>query len=112
MLFAITYHRRPNITDEETRRLLRIFMAWTPPPGVELLAHYHFARGGGGIVILQADAASALFEALTAFDTIIEYETEPVLKVIEAVAIKMDIDEWVSSLGAKARNNKVSIKKA
>jgi uncharacterized protein DUF3303 len=111
MQFAITYHRRPNITDEETRRLLQIFMAWTPPHGVELLAHYHFARGGGGIVILKADTASALFEAMTAFDTIIEYEAEPVLNVIDAVAIKMDIDAWVSSLGAKA-HNKVRTEKA
>jgi len=101
MQFAITYHRRPNITDEETRRLLRIFMAWKPPPGVDVLAHYHFARGGGGIVILEAAAANALFEALTTFDTIIDYEAEPVLNVIEAVAIKMDIDAWVSSLGPK-----------
>jgi hypothetical protein len=111
MQFAITYRRRPNITDEETRRLLRIFMAWTPPPGVELLAHYHFARGGGGIVILEAEAASALFEAMTAFDTIIEYDAEPVLNVIDAVAIKMDIDAWVSSLGTKSRNEE-RIKKA
>ena len=101
MQFAITYHRRPNITDDETRRLLRIFMAWTPPEGVELMAHYHFARGGGGIVILEADAAGALFESLTAFDTIIEYDAEPVLNVIDAVAIKMDVDAWVSSLGPK-----------
>jgi hypothetical protein len=98
MQFAITYRRRPNISDQETRKLLRIFMAWTPPTGVELLAHYHFARGGGGIVILKADSASALFEALTAFDAIIDYEAEPVLNVIDAVAIKMDVNEWVSSL--------------
>ena len=98
MQFAIIYRRRPSITDEETRRLMRIFMAWTPPIGVELLAHYHYARGSGGIVILTADSAPALFESLTAFDSIIEYQVEPVLNVIDAVAIKMDIDAWVSSL--------------
>ncbi len=101
MQFAITYRRRASVTDAETRRLLQIFMAWTPPSGVELLAHYHFARGGGGIVILQAETASALFEALTTFDSIIEYDAEPVLNVIDAVAIKLDIDAWVSSLNRR-----------
>ena len=101
MQFAIIYRRRPAITDGETRRLMRIFMAWSPPPGVELLAHYHYARGGGGIVILTTDSAAALFESLTAFDSIIEYQVEPVLNVIDAVAIKMDIDVWVSSLKSR-----------
>ena len=100
MLFSVTYKRRSSYNDDSTRELIRRFMAWTPPAGVELRNHYHYAEGGGGIVILETDSAGAMFEGLTAFDSIIEYDIEPVLNVIEAVAIKMDVTEWVISLGA------------
>jgi hypothetical protein len=99
MLFSVIYHRRSNLTDESTKDLIRRFMAWSPPKGVELRNHYHYAEGGGGIVILETESAAALFEGLTAFDSIIEYDIEPVLNVIEAVAIKLDVTEWVISLG-------------
>src|SRR6188474_168798 len=84
MLFSVTYRRRANATEENTRDLIRRFMAWNPPKGVEVRNHYHYAEGGGGIVILETDSAGALFEGLTAFDSIIEYDIEPVLNVIEA----------------------------
>jgi hypothetical protein len=101
MLFAITYRRRANASDDDTRQLIRIFMAWTPPEGIELISHYHYARGGGGVVIARAMDTAHLFEALTTFDSTLEFEMEPVLNVIEAVAIKMDVDAWVSSLPRK-----------
>jgi hypothetical protein len=100
MLFAVNYRRRPIVDDEGTRRLIDIFLAWTPATNVEVFRHYHFARGGAGIVLLEVASASALYQALTTFDPIIEYEVEPLLDVKEAVAIKLDVDAWVSEIGA------------
>ncbi|HEX5139330.1 MAG TPA: DUF3303 family protein [Dehalococcoidia bacterium] len=110
MLFAITYHRRPNASEADTKQLIRIFMAWAPPEGIEVLSHYHYARGGGGVVIAKATDTSHLFEALTTFDGSLEFEMEPVLNVIEAVAIKMDVDAWVSSLPTRGRPSQLVLK--
>ncbi len=102
MLFAINYRRRANMGDEETQRLLRIFLAWSPPEGIELLAHYHYARGGAGIVLMRAVSAGRLYEALATFESMVDFDAEPVVSVIDAVAIKMDVDAWVDSLPAKS----------
>lgn len=100
MLFAVNYRRRPIVDDEGTRRLIEIFLAWTPATSVEVVRHYHYARGGAGIVLLEVASASALYQALTTFDAIIEYSVEPLLEVGEAVAIKVDVDAWISEIGA------------
>ena len=100
MLFAIVYSWSQGIKTEETRRLRRTFVAWNPPAEAELVAHYHYVRGGSGIVIMQATEASTIFEALAAFVPGIDFRIEPVVNVIEAMAIKMDIEEWADSFAS------------
>lgn len=101
MVFAILYRWRGNATGSDTKTVRSLFMAWEPPGGVELLAHYYFARGGG-IVIVDAAAASSLFEALSPFTPTIEFDIEPVFNPIEAIAISMDMDEWANSVMANS----------
>ena len=98
MLFAINYCWRAGITAEETLRLRRLFVAWSPPDTCEIVAHYHYARGGAGIVIMRATDVTGMFQALAPFVPGIEFDTEPSLNVIEAEAIKLDVDEWATSL--------------
>ena len=100
MLFAVRYSRRPIVDDEGMRRLIAIFLAWTPATSVEVYRHYHYARGGAGLVLLDVASAAALYQALTTFDAIIEYTVEPLLEIGEAVAIKVDVDAWISEIGA------------
>jgi hypothetical protein len=97
VLFAILYRWRPHVNDEDTRRIRQIFVAWDPPSGLEINAHYHYARGGG-LAVIEASGAGILFEALAPFTHSIEFDIEPIISVLEAVAISMDVDEWVESV--------------
>ena len=78
-----------------------VFVAWEAPTGLEIMAHYHYARGGG-VVVVDAAGASTLFEALSPFTPTVEFDIEPIVNVIEAVAISMDVDEWVESISGVA----------
>jgi hypothetical protein len=102
MQFAILYRWRGNATGPETRTVRSLFMAWEPPTGVELISHYYFARGGG-IVIVDVGAVSALFEALSPFTPTVEFDIEPVFNPIEAIAISMDVDEWANAVMSHPR---------
>jgi hypothetical protein len=102
MQFAILYRWRSNITDEDTRSVRRLFMAWEPPNGVELVSHYYFARGGG-IVVVEATAVPALFETLAPFTPTIEFDIEPVFNVIDAIAISMDMDDWADTVMSRGQ---------
>ena len=97
MELAVLYRWQSNTTDRDTRAVRKLFMAWEAPRGVGLKAHYYFSRGGG-IVIVDADDAAALFEALAPFTPIIEFDIEPVFNVIEALAISMDVDDWAKEI--------------
>ena len=97
MLLALTYRWRTLADAEKRKRSRRIFLAWNPPAGVEIVSHYYYADGGG-IIILNADGAADLFEALVPFLPTLAYEVHPALNVIEALAISEDVDEWLDSL--------------
>ena len=100
MELAILYRWHNNSTDKDTNRVRKLFMAWEPPRGAELKAHYYFARGGG-IVIVDVNDSSVLFEGLAPFTPTIEFDIEPVFNVIEAIAISMDVDDWTTSVLSK-----------
>ena len=97
MLFACIYHLKPALNDEESRRLRRLFIAWDPPEGIEIKCHYAFAKGGG-VAIVEAASPSTIWESLARFTPWVDIEMEPVLSIIEALAISMDVDEWADSV--------------
>jgi hypothetical protein len=97
MLFAVLYRWRANVAAREAQRTRRLFAAWEPPAGLEIFAHYSFARGGG-VVVVEAHDAAALFEALAPFTSTIDFDVEPIVKVIQALAISMDVEDWVHSV--------------
>jgi len=106
MLFAIRYHARAGRTEAEARRVRELIMAWTPPDEVDVQAHYHYV-GGGGVVVAEADSARSLYQMVEPFKPLVDFEVEPVLNVIEALAISLDIEEWVESVreSSEARRN-------
>jgi hypothetical protein len=97
VLFAIQYAWRPNVNEADTRRIRDLFVAWDPPTGLEVTAHYHYARGGG-LAVVEAVGAGTLFEALAPFTDGLDFDIEPIINVLEAIAISMDVDEWVDSV--------------
>ena len=74
-----------------------IIMAWTPPPGVDVQNHYHYVSGGG-VVVAEAEDARSLYEMVAPFKPLVEFEVEPSVNVIEALAVSLDIEEWADSV--------------
>ena len=97
MLFAVKYHASPNRSEEQSRLLRDLFISWTPPHGVEIQHHFHYVSGGG-VLIVDTDSASLLFEALQPFQPMVDVDLEPVVNIIEAIAISLDVDEWIDNL--------------
>ena len=97
MLFAIKYHPRSGRTETESKRVRELLMAWEPPSGVEVRHHFHYVSGGG-VVIVDTDIPGSLFESLEPFKPLVEFDVEPVVNMIEALAISLDVEEWATSV--------------
>ena len=104
MLLAIKYGPGDNQTQEDRRRARRLFIAWDPPAGVELQAHYHLVSGGGFIVV-ESESPVALFEALEPFKPMVQFDIEPVVNVIDALATAEDVHEWAESVLANGNGD-------
>jgi len=97
MLFAIKYTPRSTRTDAESKRAREIFVAWSPPATVEIKHHFHYVEGGG-VIIAETELPTALYESVAPFQSVTDFDVVPVVNVIEAIAISMDVDEWVDSV--------------
>jgi hypothetical protein len=97
MLFAVKYRPSGPRSEEDKRRIRRVFVAWQPPGGVDLKAHYHYVSGGG-LVVVDTESAPLLYHSLEAFKPLVAFDIEPVINVIEAIAISMDVEEWSNSV--------------
>jgi hypothetical protein len=97
MLFSVIYRRRPATDEAEARRLLRLFVAWAPPPELEIRSHYAFVDGGG-VAIVETDNPAILKEALAPFVARLDFQIEPTMHIAEAVAIAIEANEWSDSI--------------
>lgn len=102
MLFAIKYGPAGYRTEADRKRVRRLFLAWEPPFGVDIIAHYHYVSGGG-VVVAETESAILLFEALEPFKTDVQFHTEPVINVLEALAVAIDVEEWADSILAASK---------
>lgn len=98
MLFAVLYRFRSSITEETQKRALELFTNWKVPEGVEFKAHYWRADGKGGIAIVEARSAAALFESTAPWVPFFDFETSSVIDVAEGVPIQMRVNAWRDSV--------------
>ena len=98
MLFVSIYRAREGVTEEAEKRLQQLFMNWTPPDGFDIKAHYGFADGSGGVLIVEASSASALAGASSPWGPYIEIKTIPAVDVAEGVAIAQKVYAWRDSV--------------
>jgi hypothetical protein len=98
VLFASIYTYVEGYGEETGRRLLQVFANWKPPAGYEIKAHYVLADGSGGVVIAEASAAAAAYEAAAAFTPFMHFRVAPVLDVTESVPIATRVLAWRDSV--------------
>jgi Protein of unknown function (DUF3303) len=101
MLYAVIYRKKNTATEEELREIRRKFIAWTPPPSLEIKSHYAFVDFGGVIIVNALDNA-ALRMGLQPFLGPVEFEIEPLVSIAEALAISLDADEAADPMPREA----------
>ena len=88
MLFMTTYKIKPFLSNEETAELMRVFATEGPGPGTQ--AHYVSADGSHGVVIAETDNAEDGYRNLLNYTPWVEYQTDVMLTVDQAVPHIMD----------------------
>ena len=99
MLFAIKYRPQASRTEADAKRVRELLLKWRAPPGVDVTSHFHYVSGGG-VVIVDTQEPSALFETLEPFKPLVEFDVEPVINFLEALAVSTDVEEWAASASA------------
>jgi hypothetical protein len=88
MIFITTYKVKPFLSKDETRELLSVFAKEGAAPGTT--AHYVAADGSHGVVISESDDLEAAYRNIQNYTQWVEYDTNVVLKVEQAVPHIMD----------------------
>jgi len=88
MLIVTTYHVKPFLSKEETTELMATFAEAGPGPGE--IAHYVSADGGGGVVIAEVDDIVDSYRNALKYTQWMEFESQVVLKVDDAVGPIME----------------------
>ena len=88
MHFVTTYTFKPFLTREETKELMDMFATAGEAPGTT--AHYVFADGGGGILVGESDDLTASYRNILNYNNWMEFSTQVVLPVDEAVGQVLD----------------------
>jgi len=50
------------------------------------------------VVVADAEVPRPLYQMVEPFKPLVDFEVEPVLNIIEALAVSLDIEEWVESV--------------
>ena len=104
MLFAVKYRPQASRTEADSRHIRELLMNWKAPESVEVKHHFHYVSGGG-VLIIETQEPSSLYETLEPFKPMVVFDVEPVINYLEAMAISTDIDEWAASVSATSDGN-------
>jgi hypothetical protein len=88
LLFMTKYKIKPYISNEETMKLLEVFAKEGAGPGAT--AHYVAADGSHGVVIADTDDVAGAYRNLQNYTQWVEYDTQVMLTVEEAVPLIME----------------------
>ena len=88
MRFITTYKVKPYLSKEETRELMGVFAKEGSGPGTT--AHYLAADGSHGVVISETDDIGASYRAILDFTQWVEYDSNVMLTIDEAVPHILD----------------------
>ena len=103
MKYVLTWGERPggSYVDYESaqQRVLSIFQKWEMPESLQI--HQFLVRVGefGGYAVLETDNVADVHKLTTTF-AVFKWRLEPVLDVMDAVAIESDAIVWRNSLGS------------
>lgn len=103
MKYVVTWWERPagSHTDYEAaqKRVLGVFQRWEMP--ASLTFHQFLVRVGeyGGYAVVETDQPADIHKLSSTF-AVFQFRVEPVLDVMDAVAVEAAAIAWRDSLGA------------
>jgi hypothetical protein len=71
LMIALRY--KHGLTEAEQERITKLWQTWSPPPGVEILAHYVTPEAKAFIVV-ETTSATAIFEMNSVWFPFCEYK--------------------------------------
>lgn len=103
MKYVLTWWERPGGShgdyEAAQKRVLGVFQQWEMPEN--LIFHQFVVRVGefGGYAVLETDNLADVHKLTTAF-AVFQFRLEPVLDVMDAVAVEVEAIAWRESTSA------------
>jgi Protein of unknown function (DUF3303) len=60
--------------------------------------HWARADAAGGMFLAEVESAASVFEAISAFADLIDFEIVPILDIMESVPISARVLNWIDSV--------------
>jgi hypothetical protein len=87
MLFHVTWEFI-DTTEDGTRRSLAVFEQWQPQ--VEFKGFFGFADGTGGVALIEAESAVAVFKTTAPWTPWLRFTVKPILPIEESTPIAVE----------------------
>ncbi len=84
-------------TEDGSRRSLSVFQKWQPE-GVEFKGFYGFSDGTGGVALIEADSAAALFKTTAPWTPWLRFTVTPILPIEESTALALEAQAFRDSV--------------
>jgi hypothetical protein len=97
MLFSITYTPR-SASEEQDKRMLKLFTNWQPPAGVEIKCFYDYADMNGGFLVVEASSVEPLLEMTAPWAAFFAFSTRPIIPVEASAVIQGKAFAWRDSI--------------
>lgn len=88
MILVTTYKLKPFLDKAETKQLLDVFAKEGAGPGTT--AHYVAADGSHGVVVAETDDVAGGYRNILNYTQWVEYDTEVMLSIEEALPLIVD----------------------
>jgi muconolactone delta-isomerase len=103
MKYVLTWWERPaaSAADYEgaQKRVLQVFQQWKMPESLNFREFLVRVGEFGGYAVIETDKPEDLHRVTTAL-AVFEFKLEPVLDVMDAVAVEVESINWRDSLSA------------
>ena len=102
MKYVVTWWERPTGSfadyEDAQKRVLSVFQKWEMPKSLNI--HQFLVRVGeyGGYAVVETDSLADIHKLTSTF-AIFQFRVEPVLDVMDAVAIESAAIAWRESIG-------------
>lgn len=98
MKYVISWTEKPGMTLEDGNNGLKVFSKWAPDPSVTFHQFVQRVDGRGGFAVVETDNPAALLRDAMTFGLWFEFETCPVMDMLEASATLTHVYEEVNSI--------------